>query len=197
MAWTDVITKAVGDPVIAADWNTYVRDNPSYLKGQAGTVRIENSLYVGTPTGSFQLYTTGVNPIIDFTAAGDFIGWDSVLFAHKAFIGNNEKLRVDANGVNSHDGTTLMRVQRHPYSNNRHIESGIESATDGATVDVTYASAFAALPMLQHKGYNTLDTAGSTQHQDWNITAAGATGFSIQNQTGDSRHVHWLAEGAD
>lgn len=35
MSWSAPITKAVGDPLTASDWNTYVRDNESALYGDS------------------------------------------------------------------------------------------------------------------------------------------------------------------
>ena len=54
MGWITPVTRATGYLVPAAVWNSDVVDNPSYLKGQAGIVVLENSI-VSTLNGSFDL----------------------------------------------------------------------------------------------------------------------------------------------
>jgi hypothetical protein len=51
MPYTTVPTSSVGQILTAAWMNTYVRDNINYLKGQAGSVAIENTMSVG-PTSA-------------------------------------------------------------------------------------------------------------------------------------------------
>ena len=46
MGWTNVKTWATGDIVPASDLNTYIRDDSTYLKGQAGVVAIEAAVTV-------------------------------------------------------------------------------------------------------------------------------------------------------
>lgn len=44
MAWTDVVTIAVGNKLTAALWNQYVRDNFHALKGIAGKIYLNNAV---------------------------------------------------------------------------------------------------------------------------------------------------------
>lgn len=56
MAWTAPKTWSVGELVTAANMNTHVRDNLSYLKGGAGAITLDNILGVGTaPTYGIDL----------------------------------------------------------------------------------------------------------------------------------------------
>lgn len=44
MAWTDPKTIAVGDDLLASDWNTYIRDNLKYLHGDTGDTYLSGTL---------------------------------------------------------------------------------------------------------------------------------------------------------
>lgn len=48
MAWVTPTSRAVGYVITAANWNQDVVDNAAYLKGQAGTVAIENAITVAS-----------------------------------------------------------------------------------------------------------------------------------------------------
>lgn len=60
MAWTAPRTWVVSEIVTAALMNTHVRDNLAYLKGQAGTVAIEDAI---TVAGTVAASTTGGNAL--------------------------------------------------------------------------------------------------------------------------------------
>ena len=59
MAWAVVPTAVTGD-IVPAAWGNRVRDNSAYLKGQAGSITLENSLTVsGTITSTSSISAPG------------------------------------------------------------------------------------------------------------------------------------------
>lgn len=55
MAWTAPSDWNVGEVVVATKMNTHVRDNLKYLKGQAGTITLEDSILIQKASGSATL----------------------------------------------------------------------------------------------------------------------------------------------
>lgn len=74
--WTTPKTMNVGDPVISADFNTYVRDNMNvgrgYLKAQrtAGNITVSTTTWANVDTGIDLVLPAAVNDVIEATVDG-------------------------------------------------------------------------------------------------------------------------------
>lgn len=78
MAFTSVPTYTVGQILTAANLNTYLRDNMAYLKGQAGSVAIENTMSIGpTSAGASSSIRIGGNATGNRYAYFDLSGDDT------------------------------------------------------------------------------------------------------------------------
>lgn len=93
----------------------------------------------------------------------------------------------------SNDGTTSMRVHRHPYTNHRHIETGqVAIGNAPASVSITFTDAFAATPAVIAMG----GSPGGGLYR----SAVSTTGATIGSWTAASMSastIHWYAEGND
>jgi hypothetical protein len=112
VAWTAVITHATGDVFPASDWNTYIRDNLTYLRGDSGAaVTINNNLNLNAPSG-LAVYAGSAPTSSGFTGAqpgdgsyvdqlGQFASFCNaavVAFAAGAFSDSVPRWQVDSNG---------------------------------------------------------------------------------------------------
>lgn len=73
--WVSIITKAVGDPVIAADWNTYVRDNGAETAPAKATTK--GDIFAATAANVIARRAVGGNGTIlkANSAEADGVGW--------------------------------------------------------------------------------------------------------------------------
>lgn len=98
---------------------------------------------------------------------------------------------VNAGVVTSSDGTSRMRVHRHPYASNRHIESGTVSfANVSATPSASFTDAFSSAPVVTCTGLS-----GATAYPT-SISTTGVT-FGASTWASTSGTSYWMAEGAD
>lgn len=89
-----------------------------------------------------------------------------------------------------------MRAHRHPYANDRHVESGTATTSSGS-VGVTFTSAFSAAP---HVAVGIVGSGGSVSNFAAQQSAAttGVTLLAINPASGNlsgSFNIHWIAEG--
>lgn len=193
MAWSDEALVVTGD-IITAAWGNRRRSNERYLKGQDGPVTIEDEVRFHNDT-NFRALIAGQETVNAFDA-GDQLRYDRTNNHFNFHTGDALRARIDANGLHSHDGSTLMRVQRHPGNNNRHIESGnstsVGNGETGTLTNVTFTNAYASAPEIQWGEY------GSLSGNYLAITSVNGSGFSWDNRDNlTSRTIHWMADGAD
>jgi hypothetical protein len=103
-------------------------------------------------------------------------------------VANSAFQTLRAGSIQSFDGTTLMRVHRHPYGNERHVESGAIPAGGGT---IGFTDAFAAAPRVT-VGFTT---GGGTTY----VSAVSTTGATFASSTWSSYSAggDWIAEGRD
>lgn len=87
-----------------------------------------------------------------------------------------------------------FRVQRHPYVNERHMESGVVLVTNNTFASVSFTNAFASAPIVVGSAVYT-DPTSNGGHVVNSITT---TGFQISQNTGAATlNMNWIAEGVD
>lgn len=102
-------------------------------------------------------------------------------------------MTIDSAGVvRVTDGTpNLLRVHRHPYANQRHVESGQQTYTLGAeTRSVSFTDAFSSAPSAVMHGSQVNGDEGK-------INSVSTTGFSLINNSGGTQVIGWITEGPD
>jgi hypothetical protein len=108
VAWTAPRTWSVSEVVTAANMNTHVRDNLDYLKGNAGTVAIADSVTLPTVTG-----TTGDG--LRFTSGGtdyaNFQGMDLSSNTYIFFSSNRYYTGAAWAQLNARAGAVLQLTQ--------------------------------------------------------------------------------------
>lgn len=86
-----------------------------------------------------------------------------------------------------------MRVHRHPYGSDRHIESGRLTGTEsggGFSGSVSFTDAYAAGPQV------IIGAAGN--YANWVLSSSSTTGFTWGGSGPIGTHdAHWIAEGQD
>ncbi len=98
-----------------------------------------------------------------------------------------QNVAVHANKTLSQGG---MRVHRHPYANNRHIESGSGTGTGSQTYSVTFTDAYGTAPRV----VATLTSDAGTVVCALSILTTGCT---IKHYGTNDLSSNWIAEGAD
>lgn len=196
MAWTAPFTAVTGNVILASDWNTYGRDNLNYLKGVGGgQILLEGPVAFENDANFFADLIAAATPGITFDSGDDFRFSRASNF-FQFVITSSERARADVSGLHSSDGTTLMRVQRHPFANNRHMESGATAGSASAGVSVTFTNAYSSgqrvVGAVEHASVSRifmLDASPST------------TGFTFSCRdlaSGRTTDVaNWMAEGID
>lgn len=195
MAWTTPTVRATGDLITASIWNGDLGDNLKYLHGDAGRVTINNGLKAAS-TAALGIPILEVNNTVAGKTFGFYLADDGV--ARFTFDGVLDNIiTVDSSGVVK-TGAALMRVHRHPFANDRHVESGKAAYTTNgsgvATGSVTFTDAFTAAPVV----CLTAEQTGANEVRAF-ITAISTTGFSWQTAGASavSGNIHWAAEGPD
>lgn len=114
---------------------------------------------------------------------------------------------VDTQNVAVHANKTLtqggLRAQRHPYANERHMESGtnnhgsLNAGTNSSGVAITFSNAYASAPSVVVSATGSTYPAESTAAAS-NVTTTGFT-LTARNLASVSQTVVacWQAEGAD
>jgi hypothetical protein len=185
MAWTAPATVVTGDIITAAWGNTFVRDNPNYLKGLLDGTGADN---VTVPAqlafvndAQFFANKDGTGPYFRFDT-GDYIQYDRTNNRYDIYIGGALMLRLDGSG-RLLGGAAAWR-------------SGIFTVAAGATVDTNHAWGTAALRPAFVWGYyaagaQTLDTnvqapcgVGPASTEKVRITVADVT--KVRVVSGDS-----------
>jgi hypothetical protein len=142
---------------------------PAFVIPNAGAyylMRSDTTLRSGLwASGANDVY---IGPYFDNAGVGDF------------YITSGALLVVDSTG-------TMMRVHRHPYGGDRHIES-IVIATGPAGATATFTNAFAAAPAVACTPFNTVANPVSTG-------APTTTNVVIYSSVGTT--VQAVVEGAD
>lgn len=105
------------------------------------------------------------------------------------------------------NGSTL-RGHRHPYSNDRHIESGSATASLATSAEtsasVTFTDAYAVAPQIAVSGDSADGSAGNSPIMPvfvW-ATGVGTTGFTLRYRSGTNTNpqtatARWISEGQD
>lgn len=108
MSWTTPTTRATGDVITAANWNTDLVNNLKYLHGDAGTVTINDSVIseggylVGNPSQASTWIQAGSGTVSVSDGAGHF--YEDVTFP-AAF--GNAVLAVAATAGTGSGGVTV------------------------------------------------------------------------------------------
>lgn len=122
MAWTAPATWSVSEIVTASKMNTHVRDNFAYLKGQAGTVAIEDTISLGPATaGPTSGLLIGGNGSGNRTSYLDLVGDGTNAYGMR-FIRYNTG--VNANTDILHRGTGGMGFQAQDASGYIYFTTG-------------------------------------------------------------------------
>ncbi len=192
MAWYDEALVVTGEIIIAA-WGNRRRANERYLKGQDGTVTIEDKVVISKSSGSvldlFELINSsvGVRLKIALNPGGDrrayfYVDADGSGYAASPELQISKGISPFALG---------MRVHRHPYNSDRHIESGSASLNAGNTSAITFTDAYASAPNVV---FGSAFTNGDGLIHG---TSIATTGFTLRNGTAANGTCYWLAEGSD
>lgn len=113
--------------------------------------------------------------------------------------GDLSYLRGDAGGVTliaQVSGGTQMRAHRHPYGNDRHIESGIVT-TSGGVAAVSFTSAFSSTPAVVATIVGSAGSVGNYAATQ-GASTTGVTLLAISTSSGNASgtfSIHWHAEG--
>lgn len=204
MSWTSPYTFVNGQVVTDSILNTYVSNNLTWLYDLVTNVDIATGVRVQRNDGAyeFELLRTSA-PVGDFgigisSADGSFDIDDLTLNQRRLTIfasgglGFGPGASDPSNGNFWLTGTTIyfnsasLRAHRHPYANDRHIESGSVSLNAGASQSFTFAAAFAATPNA---------VTAMTNDTPCIITALSTTGITIKNASTGTQTCYWIAEG--
>lgn len=106
MAWTAPKTWSVGELVTAANLNIHLRDNLKYLKGQAGTVTLEDLLKITAASSGLELDNTSSSISGRISSSG---GGQLVFDINRDFFGaafddtakSHARMRLDGNSTSS------------------------------------------------------------------------------------------------
>lgn len=221
ISWTTPRDWTSGELVTAATMNAHVRDNLNYLKGNAGTVTIADNLIVGGatwmgvglfgPAGETAIDWQGDAFLYRSSAAqlrtpGDLIAGGTA-WVGVGPLGPAGQAAVDWQGdtflyrggtaILTTDGTLSvagMRVQRHPFANDRHVESGEATIDASGDVSVTFTNAYASAPNVVACPYGNVIAVIFVD----NVTVSG---FDVHLRTpagaDQAGTVKWIAEGID
>ncbi len=96
-----------------------------------------------------------------------------------------QNVAVHANKLLTHGG---MRVQRHPFANNRHIESASTAMTAGS-LSVTFTDAYSVAPAVI--------ALSNTDALSLLLSARNTTGCTITAAGASTQTICWIAEGQD
>lgn len=219
MAYTAFITKAVGDPVIAADWNTYIRDNGSYFKdvfdgNQNQALVFANSLTVKSTAGGAQVEvgnsTVAGSAYVDFHSAGLSEDYNARIISTGGSSGaGTGDLTISANSIIF--GPSTGNGPQFPSGNymlsmktgaKRRVEvgtftvPGVGASANSTGTPVSFANAYSTgTPRV----YLTPDASFGFGVAVASITTTGFTGFlwNANTSTAGNITVQYLAVGAD
>lgn len=96
-----------------------------------------------------------------------------------------QNVTVHANKLLTQGG---LRVERHPYANNRHVESGSTAMTAGS-LSVTFTDAYAVAPAVV--------AISNASNLDLFLSARSTTGCTITAAGASTQVICWIAEGQD
>lgn len=172
MSWPSDLAESSDGTFIDAVLWNKLVDALLFLHGDAGAIELLAALGVG------RTVDTGYT----LTVAGQ-VGADAFI-AYKDTAGS------------------VMRTHRHPYANDRHIESGTVLITTGTNVagsaSASFTDAFASAPVVMATAqFAGSAPAGGVSAFVASVSTTGVTVWGAPGSGWTSQPVAWLAEGAD
>lgn len=181
--------------------NTHVRDNENYLYGAAGAIALQNSVQMNNGVAFTALDSGAVARTLLLMTAGNIVSMDAGANGWRVL---NQAETITLASLDTSGNLTLSgarvafaspyRAHRHPYANDRHIESGLVTTSAAADVAVTFNTAFAGTPNVT----STAHDGSAASHAPMTNTVS-TTGFNISCYTAANAReavgVAWEAEG--